>query len=163
MKSQALFLFPWWIGGIAAAADLTVQIEPRWNDQPLTLAEMKFRNAAGNELSVTRLAGLLSAAKLQREDGSWIGAGEWFGFLDAGKQRTTFTLTDVPDGKYTALRFDLGLDAAADKSDPAKRAAGHPLHPLVNGLHWGWQGGYIFMALEGHYGGAGEPRSAPGP
>ena len=109
MKFPVLFLFPWWIGGIATAADLTVQIEPRWNDQPLSLAEMKFRNAAGNELSVTRLAGLLSAAKLQREDGSWIGAGEWFGFLDAGKQRTTFTLTDVPDGKYTALRFDLGL------------------------------------------------------
>ncbi len=151
MKSPALFLLPWWIGGIASAAGLTVQIEPRWNDQPLLLAEMKFRNAAGNELSVTRLAGLLSAAKLQREDGSWIGAGEWFAYFDAGKQRTTFTLTDVPDGKYSALRFDLGLDAAADKSDPAKRAAGHPLHPDVNGLHWSWKEGYVFLAIEGRW------------
>ncbi len=151
MKSPALFLLPWCVGSFASAAGLTVQIEPRWNDQPLSLADMKFKNAVGNELSVTRLAGLLSAAKLQREDGSWIGAGEWFGFLDAGKQRTTFTLTDVPDGKYTALRFDLGLDASADKSDPAKRAAGHPLHPDVNGLHWSWKEGYVFLAIEGRW------------
>ena len=26
-----------------------------------------------------------------------------------------------------------------------------PLHPLVNNLHWGWTGGYIFVALEGHW------------
>jgi len=137
--------------GLAGAADLTLQIEPRWHDQPLTLAEMKWKNTAGNELSVTRLAGLLSAAKLQREDGSWLGAGEWFAFLDVEKKRTTFTLTDVPDGKYKALRFDLGLDAETDKSDPSKRAAEHPLHPDVNGLHRGWKKGYAFLAIEGRW------------
>ena len=140
-----------WMGCVATAADLVLKIEPRWNGEPLALAELKHRNAAGNELSVTRLAGLLSAAKLQHEDGSWIGAGEWFGFLDAEKQRTTFTLTGIPDGKYTALRFDLGLDAATDQSDPAKRAAGHPLHPDVNGLHWSWKAGYVFLAIEGRW------------
>src|SRR5688572_28337145 len=134
-----------------SAAELTVQIEPRWHDKPLALADLSCRNAAGNELSVTRLAGLLSAAKLQREDGSWIGAGEWFGFLDVEKKRTTFTLTSVPDGKYRALRFDLGLDAVTDKSDPATRAAGHSLNPDVNGLHWSWKAGYVFLAIEGRW------------
>jgi cytochrome c peroxidase len=152
MKSPLLFLIPWWMGSFATAADMIVQIEPRWHDRPLRLAEMTFKNAAGNELSVTRLAGLLSAAKLQREDGAWIdAAAEWFAFLDVEKQRTTFTLTGVPDGKYTALRFDLGLDAATDKSDPAKRAAGHPLHPDVNGLHRSGKAGYVFLAVEGRW------------
>ena len=151
MKFPILFLIPWWIGSLATAADMVVQIEPRWHDQPLRLAEMTLRNAAGNELSVIRLAGLLSAAKLQREDGAWIGVDDWFGFLDVDKQRTMFTLTGVPDGKYTALRFDLGLDAATDKSDPAKRAAGHPLHPDVNGLHGSGKGGYVFLAVEGRW------------
>ena len=32
-----------------------------------------------------------------------------------------------------------------------------PLSPALNGLHWDWQGGYIFMALEGRY------RSGTGP
>ncbi|HWB06507.1 MAG TPA: MbnP family protein [Verrucomicrobiales bacterium] len=151
MKSPILFLFSWWIGGIATAADMVVQIEPRWHDQPLRLAEMTLKNAAGNQLSVTRLAGLLSAPKLQREDGAWISLPEWFGFLDVEKQRTSFTLSGVPDGRYTALRFDLGLDAATDKSDPAKRAAGHPLRPDVNGLHQSGKGGYVFLAIEGRW------------
>ena len=53
-------------------------------------------------------------------------------------------------GFGTALRFDPGLDAATDKSDAAKRAAGHPLHPDVNGLHRGGkESGYIFLVVEG--------------
>jgi cytochrome c peroxidase len=42
-------------------------------------------------------------------------------------------------------------------ADPAKRLPDDPLSPGLNGLHWDWQGGYIFMALEGHY------RSGNGP
>jgi len=133
------------------AAELTVQIEPRWHDKPLTLADLTLKNAAGNSLSVTRLAFLLSAAKLQREDGTWIGAGDWYAFVDLEKKRTAFTLSEVPAAKYKALRFDMGLDPAADKSDPATRAAGHPLHPDVNGLHWGWKKGYVFLAIEGRW------------
>src|SRR6187401_3154658 len=111
-KSPILLLFFCWMGSIAPAVDLVVEIEPRWHDRPLRLAERTLKNAAGNELSVTRLAGLLSAAQLQREDGTRVGVGEWSGFFDVEKQRTTFTLTGVPEGKYTSLRFDLGLDAA---------------------------------------------------
>lgn len=137
--------------GFAAAADLTVQIEPRWRAKPLDLAEAGLKNAANDALSVTRLAMLLSAAKLQRGDGTWIGAGAWFAFLDVEKKRTSFTLIGVPDGKYCALRFDLGLDPATDAGDPATWPAGHPLHPDVNGLHWGWKNGYVFLAMEGRW------------
>jgi cytochrome c peroxidase len=151
MKSPVLFLFPWWIGSLANAAGLVVQIESRWHDRPLPLKERTLKIATGNELSVTRLAGLLSAAKLQREDGAWLDAGEWFAVLDVEKQQNTFILTGVPDGKYTALRFDLGLDAPTDKSDPAARAAVHPLHPDANGLHRGGKEGYVFLAVEGRW------------
>jgi cytochrome c peroxidase len=135
--------------GFAHAADLTVVVEPRWHDKPLELADLSLKNAAGNVLSVTRLDCLFSASKLQREDGTWIGAGDWYAFFDVEKKRTTFTLNNVPATKYKALRFDLGLDPEADKSDSAKRPVGHPLHPDVNGLHWGWKKGYVFLAIEG--------------
>jgi len=151
MKSPILLLCSLWMGSVVRAADLIVQFEPRWHDQPLRLAERKFRNAAGNEMSVTRLAGLLSAAQLQREDGSWTAAGDWFGFLDVEKQRTTFTLTGVPAGKYTALRFDLGVDADADKRDPATRSAGPPLPSNVNERHRGGKEGSVLLAVEGRW------------
>lgn len=131
------------------AAQLTVRLEPRWQGQALKLHDPSLVNDAGNVMSATRLAMLLSQAQLQRTDGSWIGAKNWTAFLDAGKQRLSFTLPDLPADKFTALRFDLGLDEATDRSDPATRAANDPLHPDVNGLHWGWRGGYVFLALEG--------------
>jgi hypothetical protein len=59
-------------------------------------------------------------------------------------------LEGVPGQEFTGLRFVIGLDQALNEADPNLWPAGHPLHPTVNGLHWGWQGGYIFMALEGH-------------
>jgi cytochrome c peroxidase len=35
--------------------------------------------------------------------------------------------------------------------------ADHPLNPNLNGLHWSWQGGYIFLALEGMWRSAEHP------
>ncbi len=131
------------------AAQLTVRVEHRWQSTALVLGQSLPPSGSATPLSVTRLAYLLSAAKLQREDGSWIGAGNWSAFLDVEKGRTAFALSGVPAGKYRALRFDLGLDPATDRSDPAARPPGHPLHPEVNGLHWGWRGGYVFLAAEG--------------
>ncbi|HRJ06962.1 MAG TPA: cytochrome c peroxidase [Prosthecobacter sp.] len=133
------------------AARLTVQIQHRWHGAPLPLAKPGLLNAAGDKLSVTRLAYLLSKAMLRTESGEWISAGDWFAFLDVEKDRTHFTLPRVPRGRYTALRFDLGLDEQTDKSDPARWPAGHPLNPDLNALHWSWKDGYVFLAIEGHY------------
>lgn len=133
------------------AASLRVELSPRWGDQPLVLAETKFKNAAGNKLSVTRLAFLLSRAQLRRADGQWIGAADWFAFVDVEKKRTQLTLEGIPDGNYTALRFDLGLDPETDGGETTKFPAGHPLHPDTNQLHWSWRKGYVFLAIEGRY------------
>jgi cytochrome c peroxidase len=135
----------------AAAARLTVRVEPRWGGRPLVMDELSLSSGAQDGMSVSRLAMLLSRAELQRADGSWIGARDWVALLDAGKGRLSFELPGIPAERFTALRFDLGLDEETDRSDPVGRAARHPLHPDVCGLHWGWRGGYVFLAVEGRY------------
>ena len=55
----------------------------------------------------------------------------------------------TPAGNYRGLRFYFGLEPAVNHTNPAAFPPDHPLHPNLNGLHWSWQGGYIFMALEG--------------
>jgi hypothetical protein len=45
----------------------------------------------------------------------------------------------------------VGLPPELNDRDPALWPAAHPLNPSVNGLHWSWQGGYIFLALEGRF------------
>ncbi len=145
------FLLPIFLASSLSAAQLTVVLQPQWHDQLLALNETSLSNRSANQFSITRIAFLLSKAQLQQQDGKWIGANDWFAFIDVEKKQTTFSLPNIPAGLYTALRFDLGLDDSIDKSEPSPRPAGHPLHPDTNNLHWGWRKGYIFLALEGRY------------
>lgn len=60
---------------------------------------------------------------------------------------------------YRSIRFHIGPDAVTNAADVARFPAGHPLNPSLNGLHWSWQGGFIFMAVEGLFrNGTSEPR-----
>ncbi|MSU37008.1 MAG: hypothetical protein EXS36_18305 [Pedosphaera sp.] len=57
----------------------------------------------------------------------------------------------VADPDFTALRFQIGIDPDVNHADPACFAPEHPLNPNRNGLHWSWQGGYVFLAIEGDW------------
>jgi cytochrome c peroxidase len=84
-------------------------------------------------------------------DGTWVESSGWTAFLSLEQDRLAATVDGVPPEDLKAIRFRVGLDEATDKSDPARWAPDEPLHPDVCGLHWGWQSGYVFLALEGHW------------
>jgi cytochrome c peroxidase len=133
------------------AANLELTVEPVFNGELLRLDALRYENAAGETLSVTRLSYLLDGFAVERDDGQWVELPDSTAWMDAGTRRNVFLLGNVPDGNYRALRFHVGPDAAANAADVSKIPAGHALNPNLNGLHWSWQGGYIFMAVEGHF------------
>ncbi len=133
------------------AAQLELTVEPLFNGEPLRLDALLYETAAGETLSVTRLSYLLSGFAVERDDGQWVDLPDSTAWIDAGSRRNVFLLENVPEGSYRALRFHVGPDAAANAADESKIPAGHALNPNLNGLHWSWQGGYIFMAVEGHF------------
>jgi len=135
----------------ARASTLTLRVRQTFAGAPLRLGEQTLTNAAGNVLSVTRLDYLLSDFRLVSVDGSETALSSQVAFLSAGSGRDTLTLSDVPAGRFAGLRFRVGLPPSLNHADPAKFAGGDPLNPTVNGLHWGWQGGYVFLALEGNW------------
>ncbi len=135
----------------ATGAVLEIATRHTFNGDPLLLDSLRYQNSAGETLSFTRVSYLLSGFALEREDGTWVEMPEHFAWVDAAKRRTSFRIDGVPEGKYRAVRFHIGPDATANASDPAKLAADHPLNANLNGLHWSWQGGYIFLAIEGHF------------
>jgi cytochrome c peroxidase len=126
-----------------------LEFEHRFGGSPLVLGEDV--QAGEQKLSVSRLDYLVSGFALQTESGEWIEADpKLVGFISEARDIRSVDLGDVPAGKYSKLRFHIGPAAEQNAADPNSFPAGHALHPIHCGLHWGWQGGYIFIALEGH-------------
>jgi cytochrome c peroxidase len=128
---------------------LRLDIDPRFGGMPLVFDALTNVTAAGQRVSVTRLDFLLSRPALRRTDGTWIEQTNWFACIKARAGRTNCEMDDVPAGQYDRLRLQVGLSPEVNHKDPAQYPAGDPLNPDVNGLHWGWMGGYVFLALEG--------------
>lgn len=133
---------------IAKFRNVGVEMKWAWGLDPLQSGtEWGKRNG----LTVTRADFLVSGLALRRADGTWMETGAWFACFKSGGGLSRAMLEGVPAQVYSGLRFKVGVEAGENHRDPNHWPAGHALHPLVNGLHWGWQGGYIFMALEGHW------------
>ncbi|HUR47324.1 MAG TPA: MbnP family protein, partial [Candidatus Saccharimonadales bacterium] len=95
--------------------------------------------------------GLLSELALQRLDGTWVESTQWHVFFSLEKGRLSATADGLLPQDFKAIRFRVGLDGKTDKSDPGTWPPEYPLHPDVCGLHWGWNSGYVFLAVEGHW------------
>jgi cytochrome c peroxidase len=135
--------------GVASGASLQIEITPKFAGEEIQLASLRYKTSTGERFSITRVSYLASDFALQRADGSWLELSNSVAWLDAAQNRNTLRLPDIPVGEYRSIRFTIGLNPELNHADPAKFPAGHPLNPNLNSLHWNWQGGYIFCALEG--------------
>jgi len=141
--------------GTISAATLQVQITPKVSGENLQPASFRYQTSAGESFSVTRVSYLVSDFALQRGDGSWLEVSNSVAWLDYDQNRDSIRLENIPAGEFRSVRFLVGLNTNLNHADVAQFPAQHPLNPNVNGLHWSWQGGYIFMALEGLWRNAG--------
>lgn len=155
MRRLSLLLILVWCWTASPAAELTLAIEPRWGATSLAVPSAEVKNDAGQSLRLTRIAALVSGVTLVRADGGRVWLEGQYGRFDAENARE-LTLHGVPSGYYVALEFQVGLPATINHGDPARWPAGHALNPLTTGLHWSWQGGYVFLALEGRWRNVGE-------
>ena len=130
---------------------LALRFEHFVNGEPLRLDSLRYRTTGQELFSVTRLSYLASGFALQRADGTWLDLPNQVLWIDAERRRLDGELAGVLPGRYTTLRFDLGLKPDLNHADPASFGPAAALNPNLNSLHWNWQGGYIFLALEGQF------------
>jgi cytochrome c peroxidase len=133
------------------AASMHVEVAALNGDAPLAFDSFRRTSPDRAAFSVSRLDFLLGDIALKKADGEWMGLNDWQAFISLRNGRNGFTLRGIPEGSYKAVRFLVGLPAEVNNSDAAKYPADHPLNPNLNGMHWSWQGGYIFLALEGSW------------
>ena len=112
---------------------------------------LRYENSSGEDYSSTRLSYLVSGFALQSVEGEWITPQDNIAWIDSTRSRAQHRLGSIPNNKYRAVAFYVGVSPKLNHADPAQFPADHPLNPNLNNLHWNWQGGYIFMALEGHW------------
>ncbi len=142
------------VAPVTRGQEMRLEIIPVVNGERMLLEDWKVPVLGGGEKTqsrVSRMDFLLSGLALQKKDGTWVESRDWFAYLSAGAGKLTAKGSGIPEGEYRGVRFRIGVDEATNKSNPNMYAPDHALNPQVNGLHWGWQGGYIFMALEGRW------------
>lgn len=133
---------------LVSAATLQVQITPKFSGENLQPASFRYQTSAGETFSITRVSYLVSDFELQCNDGSWLNISNSVAWMDFEQNRNSIRL-ELPPGEFRSLRFLVGLTTNLNHADVTKLPAQHPLNPNLNGLHWSWQGGFIFLALEG--------------
>jgi cytochrome c peroxidase len=130
-------------------ASLDISVTPKMSGELVQPGSLRYHTSAKENFSIVRVSFLVSDLALQRPDGSWLELTNEVAWFDLERGRLSHRVASVPSGEYRSIRFHIGLDEKQNHSDPAKYSADHPLNPNLNGLHWDWQGGYIFLALEG--------------
>ena len=132
------------------ASTLEISFKHLIGDKLIRHNSLRYQNSSA-ESTITRLSYLVSGFALQSVDGQWIDLEDTIAWIDSIHSRTRYRLDSIPSNKYQKLAFYVGVHSSLNHMDPAQFPADHPLNPNLNNLHWNWEGGYIFMALEGHW------------
>ena len=72
-------------------------------------------------------------------------------YLYVTPETKEYEIGEIDEALYTRVSFNIGVDTAANAADPTLQNADHPLAPKNPSMHWSWNTGYIFMALEGNW------------
>lgn len=130
---------------------LKLKFNSHFNGDAIDYDMNSFVTSSKDTIIPTKFKFLMSDIKFEKMDGTELSFPDKFGFISFVENKTEVVLSELPEGNYKALSFKLGLDSNTNHGNPAQWAATHPLNVVNNGLHWGWAGGYIFMAHEGKY------------
>jgi hypothetical protein len=127
--------------------NLTIQFSYSFDSLSLQTDTIRYTNAAGYKMSISRLQYFLSDFVFIKSDGSPYPVNQVY-YLDAKDPNfSSITFTGIPNGNYKGMSFIIGLDTATNKSDylPATAENTNMFWPTTMG------GGYHFMKLEGNF------------
>jgi hypothetical protein len=106
-----------------------------------------YQDAAGNPLKFDRFQFYTSGIQLIHNQGDTLpfkGAYVLSSGTDGGHDLGTHLV-----GNLQSVIFQLGVDRAANHSDPSSYPENHALSNKIPSMHWGWETGYRFWAIEG--------------
>jgi hypothetical protein len=130
---------------------LKLKFKSHFNGESVNFNNNSFVTSSMDTITPTKFKFIFSDIKFEKMDGTFLTFPGTYGYVSFVENKTEVVLPELPEGSYKSLSFFLGLDSNENFGDPARWAPTHPLNVVNNGLHWGWAGGYIFMAHEGKF------------
>lgn len=109
------------------------------------------QNNLGDDFNITRLEYYLSGFTIVHDGGIETNISNVYVLVDA-LATTNIDLGSHNINSVEAVKFYIGIDSATNHLDPSQYDPSHPLAPKMPSMHWGWAGGYRFVALEGNGG-----------
>lgn len=145
-----------------ARGTLLLEFDNVVGTRDLELNRGTYRNAVGEEFSVSQLQYFVSNIRLKKSDGSEyvVPQDSSYFLVQEHRPETQLIRLSVPQGDYTGVSFILGVDSLRSTMDISRRQG--VLNPAdmsrEEGMYWTWNSGYIFLRMEGT-----SPQIAPDP
>lgn len=115
----------------------------------LSLNTETYTNAANETYSVSMLKYYISNIKVTNIKGETyvLPKKDSYFLIDQSKLESLKPSITIPEGEYTSLEFNVGIDSATNVS-PLEGRIG-VLDIANNDMYWSWNSGYIFFKIEG--------------
>lgn len=126
-------------------ANVSIQFNNVVGNEAIEKGVMKYTNSAGNLYSVDLLKYYVTHVVLIKDDGSQFELKNYDLINAFDNDYKTVEASNVPNGNYTGLKFNLGVDKVQNKN-----LGTGDLDPIHN-MSWGWNFGYIFFKHEGNF------------
>lgn len=135
-----------------ATNNVTLKINNVVGSSPLVLNDKTYTNSSGEKFTITTINYFISNIKFKRKDGSeYVVPQDSSYFLIRETDPTSKSINlKVPQGKFTAVNFIIGVDSLRSTSDLKHRTDALDISGgMLDGMYWTWNSGYIFFKMEG--------------
>lgn len=146
----SFFLFFAAVGIAFSQTNVQLIIHHRLGDEAFTL-NTAVTNNMDHEFDFTRLEYYLAEISLIHDGGQETLIEDTYVLVD-GTLDFPADLGEHDITELEAIRFHVGVDEERNHADPSQYGSHHPLAPQFPSMHWGWAGGYRFVAIEGNSG-----------
>lgn len=125
---------------------LTIPISHVFNTSSEANFELNkfYINALGDSVKVTELSYYFTNVSLLNQNNQWVNLGNYDLIEFNNPASTEISLTNVPAGTYSKIKFLVGVDSLANSTG----AHEGELSPAF-GMYWSWATGYVFFRMKG--------------